>query len=186
MEHASLGRCKCKRPSTVAQDRCGSLGAVAEDVHFTAKLPTKRMAADCPLFDDAGRLLILEPTYKETWEIPGGVVEADESPRAAAQREVREEIGLEVEPGALLAVDWQAAHGEYSEIVAILFDGGVLTPRDIAQIELQQSEVRSASFVTLPGADALLDTELAARVRAGVAARRHQSAVYLEDGLTAT
>jgi 8-oxo-dGTP pyrophosphatase MutT (NUDIX family) len=78
---------------------CGWLANVPDDVHFTAKLATKRMAADCLFTDQAGRLRVLEPTYKSTWEIPGGVVERDESPRLAAQREVREELGLSVEPG---------------------------------------------------------------------------------------
>jgi ADP-ribose pyrophosphatase YjhB (NUDIX family) len=38
------------------------------------------MAAGALLFDEDGRILLVEPTYKPYWEIPGGVVEADESP----------------------------------------------------------------------------------------------------------
>lgn len=67
---------------------------VPDDAHFTANLPAKRFAADCLFTDEAGCVLVLEPPYKLTWDIPGGVVEADESPRCAAQREVREEVGL--------------------------------------------------------------------------------------------
>ncbi|HEY9339368.1 MAG TPA: NUDIX hydrolase, partial [Kribbella sp.] len=33
-----------------------------------------------------GRVLLVEPSYKPNWEIPGGAVEADESPWAAAAR----------------------------------------------------------------------------------------------------
>lgn len=91
------------------------------------------MAADCLCTDQAGRLLctdqagrllVLEPPYKATWDIPGGVVERDESPRLAARREVQEEIGLSVEPGDLLAVDRISQVGDFTEVVAFLFDGG--------------------------------------------------------------
>ncbi|MEV6596890.1 NUDIX hydrolase [Actinoplanes sp. NPDC051346] len=59
---------------------------------FTTTLPRKRMGAAVLLSDDRGRVLLVEPTYKDHWEIPGGAVEADESPYAAAMREVDERL----------------------------------------------------------------------------------------------
>ena len=35
------------------------------------------VSAGALVFDRAGRLLILKPTYKSGWTIPGGVMEAD-------------------------------------------------------------------------------------------------------------
>ena len=56
------------------------------------------------LIEQDGRLLLLrrnhEP-WKGTWMVPAGYVEADENPRIAAVREVREETGLEVVVGDL-------------------------------------------------------------------------------------
>mgnify|MGYP000906142120 FL=1 len=54
--------------------------------------------AGCIMLDDQQRILMLHRnTPKRTqWEIPGGKIEAGESAEAAAQREVREELGLEV------------------------------------------------------------------------------------------
>lgn len=52
------------------------------------------MAADCSIFDPNGGFLIVEPTYKPTWDVPGGIAKVDESPRCAARREVLEEVGL--------------------------------------------------------------------------------------------
>ena len=160
-----------------------SILIVSNDAHFTSRMPTKRLAADCLVTDEAGRLLVLDPPYKATWDIPGGMVEIDESPWRAARREVREEVGLDIQPGELLVVDWKSRDGDFSEVLAMLFDGGRLTPRDIDRIVIDPSEVRGYRFVELEGAGKLLDAELFARVSAGLAARRSASIRYLEDGV---
>jgi ADP-ribose pyrophosphatase YjhB (NUDIX family) len=53
-------------------------------------LPRKRMAAGVLLFDACGRVLLVDPVYKDYWDVPGGVVESNESPRDAARRELGE------------------------------------------------------------------------------------------------
>jgi len=148
-----------------------SILSVSTDAHFTSRMPTKRVAADCLLTDGAGRLLVLDPPYKGTWDIPGGMVEADESPWRAAQREVREEVGLDIEPGDLLVVDWKSRDGDFTEVVALLFDGGHLATREIDAMVVDPSEVRGYRFVELEEAEKLLDAELFARVSVGLAAR---------------
>lgn len=55
--------------------------------------------------DEHGRLLVVlrgRPPGAGLWSIPGGRVEAGETPAAAAAREVLEETGLVVEIGAVL------------------------------------------------------------------------------------
>lgn len=160
-----------------------SILIVSTDAHFTSGMPTKRLAADCLFTDEAGRLLVLDPPYKVTWDIPGGMVEVDESPWRAAQREVHEEVGLDIEPGELLVVDWKSRDGDLTEVVALLFDGGYLTTRDIDRIVINPSEVRAYRFVELEEAGKLLDVELFARVSAGMAARTRAPITYLEDGV---
>lgn len=155
---------------------------MSDELHFTATMPGKRMAADCLLTDAAGRLLVLEPPYKPTWDLPGGIVERDESPRDAARREVHEETGLHVEPGELLVVDWIPQTGAFTEIVAFLFDGGVLTDADIQRITLQETEAVGFRFVDLDEAERLLDAGQFGRVAAGLVRRRAAGVVYLENG----
>lgn len=164
------------------QNRHAGAGSRTEPAEQdTMQFPTKRVAADCLICDPTGRFLVVEPTDKRTWDLPGGVAETDESPHRAARREVAEELGVDLDPGALLAVDWVSRDGDVTEVVAFLFDGGVVGESGI-DIDLQTAEIRSARFVTLAEADRLLDTEAHARVAAALGARAQLSTAYLENG----
>jgi ADP-ribose pyrophosphatase YjhB (NUDIX family) len=149
---------------------------------FTATLPRKRMGAGALLTDDRGRLLLVEPTYKPHFEIPGGVVEADESPHAAVVRELEEELGLSVQPGRLLVVDWVPPRPDRSEGLMMVFDGGVLTPAETERIRLPADELRSWAWCTEQQAGDLLSQLLARRISAAVRARAEGTMVYLENG----
>ena len=63
--------------------------------------------ADVTVVDGDSVLLVERavPPGVGTWTIPGGHLEADEPPRRAAVRELREETGVEVAPDALELVD---------------------------------------------------------------------------------
>nr|WP_238353036.1 NUDIX domain-containing protein [Kribbella solani] len=91
-------------------------------------MPRKTAAGGALIRDGGGRILFLEPTYKPTLDIPGGIVEENESPYEACRREVKEEIGLELEIGPLLVVDWIPAAGPWPDALAFIFDGGTLDP----------------------------------------------------------
>lgn len=139
------------------------------------------MAAGALFFDDNGRLLLVQPTYKPTWEIPGGVVEAYESPLQACVREVAEELGLEDEqrPYRLWAVDYTPESAEKTESLQFIFDGGVLTAADIAAIRLPAAELASYHFCTLPEAQERLNGRLARRVTQCIT--HPTRTVYLEN-----
>ncbi|SFT20854.1 NUDIX domain-containing protein [Streptomyces sp. ok210] len=133
-------------------------------------------------FDAWDRVMIVDPVYKEPWEVPGGAVEADESPRAGARREVCEELGLDVEPGRLLCVDWTGPRPERSKAIVMLFDGGQLSAEQLEVIRLQPEELRAFEFATADQLDKRLIPLLARRVKAGIDARGREMTVYLENG----
>ena len=78
----------------------------AEKAAWHRTLPRKRMAAGWVVQNKAGEFLILKPSHKDYWGLPGGVVESEESPWHACQREVKEELGIDIDPGRLLCVDY--------------------------------------------------------------------------------
>lgn len=149
---------------------------------YTATLPRKRMGAGVLLSDPAGRVLIVEPVYKPYWEIPGGAVDADESPYAAAVRELKEELGLPVRPGRLLVMDWVPPRPERIEGLMVIFDGGVFSAEQTSQIQLPADELRSWAWCTVAEAQQRLSELLGRRMAAAVRAREEGVVAYLENG----
>ncbi len=140
--------------------------------------PTAQVATGIVFTDEAGRILLVKPTYNEVWHLPGGVVEAGESPAAAAIREVREELGLDVEARRLLGVDYRPpTPGGRGSALRFVFDGGALTPAQIARIVLPADEIREWRYVGVDELDDYVIPVLASRLRHMLAGHE-----YLEEG----
>ncbi|MFE3194181.1 NUDIX domain-containing protein [Nocardia sp. NPDC059240] len=146
-------------------------------------MPRKRMGAGALFVDDLGRALLVEPTYKDYWEVPGGVVEAGESPGAAVLREVREELSLTIPLGRLLVVDWVAPGLYPDDGLMLIFDGGRLTPDRTAAIVLQREELRSCAWCDESQIAERLPEVMARRVREALRAHLGGTSAYLENGL---
>jgi 8-oxo-dGTP diphosphatase len=144
---------------------------------------SKVLASGCILRDHSGRILLVKPTYKPGWEIPGGMVEANESPIQACLREAQEEIGLEVNLGRLLCVDYVGVQIAPLERLMFVFDAGIISDLEIARIVLPADELSEFRFVTLAESQELLPERLALRVRQSLLALEHPpQTVYLENG----
>lgn len=104
-------------------------------------MATPRTAAGVLFRDAAGRVLLVKPSYKDGWDIPGGYVEPGESPLRAARREVSEELGINVEVGPLLVVDW-APHPNEGDKLLFIFDGGQLNDGSARPSDDEIEEIR--------------------------------------------
>lgn len=150
------------------------------DPGIASKLPTKRVAAGALFRDEQGRILMVEPMYKPTLEIPGGVVEADEPPLDACVREVWEELGLDLQIGRLLVVDWKPRHGVWGDVISFVFDGGVLTEDQIAAIKLQPDELRAVHRLAVTDITNRVRPSMHRRIAQADQAARSGETLYLQ------
>lgn len=156
---------------------------------YYASLPKCLAGAALLLHDAAGRLLIVKPRYRnDTWEIPGGALEPSEHPWQTAKREAAEELGIDVSPGALLAVDWVPAQPDGRPPLAnYVFDGGVITEEWAREhVRLDTNEVIEWRLADAADREALLIPLLARRLTACLAALADGGAAYLHDGRETT
>ena len=147
-----------------------------------ATQPRKRVVADVLIRDEQDRILLVDPTYKPDWDLPGGMVEANESPHSAAARELREEIGLSRQIERLLVVDWVSPHGAWDESLAFVFDGGRMQSADICDVELAGGELASIRFAETSEAAEMLRPYVWRRTQAALATLRDGQVAYLSDG----
>jgi 8-oxo-dGTP diphosphatase len=154
------------------------------DLDYIAGLTRVRAAAGAVIRDEHGRVLVVRPTYKERWELPGGSLERDESPLAACRRELGEEIGFVPPIDRLLCVDWVPPRPPWDGGLMFLFDGGAFSKGQIADIRLPRDELERFDFVPAGDLASVLIPRLARRVLACLATRC-RSGIYLEDGSSA-
>jgi 8-oxo-dGTP pyrophosphatase MutT (NUDIX family) len=151
------------------------------DTELPFVLPRIPASAGALIFDGVGQLLIVNPTYKAHWTIPGGIMEADgETPWEACRREVLEEVGLHVERSRLVAVDFLRPKASKPGGMRFLFDCGVLPGAALGAIVLQEEELSEHRLVDPARALELLSGPLRRRVGAALVAPG--GCVYLEDG----
>jgi len=150
--------------------------------NYYATLPKKRMAAAALIRDESGNILIVKPTYRPDWLLPGGIIEENESPRQACHRELHEELGVDGSVQRLLCIDYSGPDGEKTENLQFIFDGGIFHPTQIVSFQLPVGELSEFRFVTLPDALALLHPKIAKRLPHCLTALTIPFTAYLEEG----
>jgi 8-oxo-dGTP diphosphatase len=152
-------------------------------VHYTdhdawfAGLPGVVVAAGALITNPAGHVLIVKPNYRDHWTLPGGVCEHGEPPHVGCAREVAEEVGLMLPPGALLAVDWSQPYGpDARPIMHFVFDGGTVS--NGTRIVVQEEELDAYQFADPGQLDRYAPRYVADRITAAFAGRAAGGTVY--------
>ncbi len=156
--------------------------------HLDHVVPRIPASAGALLGDGDGRLLVVKPTYKSGWTIPGGQLEAEgETPWEGCRREVSEETGLVVDTGRLLCVDFLRPKRSNPGGLRLLFDCGELDADRRGAVVLQEEELSAYRWAMPDEAAGLLSGPVRRRVMAALAARDAAgSLLYLEDGRPVT
>ncbi|HEX4815057.1 MAG TPA: NUDIX hydrolase [Nonomuraea sp.] len=128
--------------------------------------------------DERGRVLLVDPNYRDHWSFPGGIIDAGEHPAQACAREVAEEVGLEVQVGRLLTVAWvDGLPSVPFPLVNFMFDCGHVASG--TTITLQVEELDDYGFFTAAEAGRLLPGHAHERLLAAAAARESGGMAYL-------
>jgi 8-oxo-dGTP diphosphatase len=99
------------------------------------------------LENPVGQALIVKANYKSYWSFPGGVIDKGETPKEAAIREVREEVGLDISTDNLLFVAVVDRKSDDAHTYQFIFRASINTSA-IPRIVLQSSELEDFALVT--------------------------------------
>lgn len=96
-----------------------------QNKQWQESLPKKKVAVKVIIKSDNGNVLLVKPDYKDTWQLPGGGVDAGEDPKFAAIREAKEEVNITIDPSELAVIgtvfkvseDYLSLVYEYQKVV---------------------------------------------------------------------
>lgn len=146
----------------------------------------KAVAAAAVFFNNDGQILLVKPTYKDHWGMPGGEVEVNESPADGCVREIKEELSLNLkkENLKLLSVDYvpQAVTTYFFDAFRFVFFAGIFSAEQISKIKLQESELENFEFVDVSELPNRLSAHTARAIEKSVEAYKSAEVFYLEDG----
>lgn len=126
-------------------DRRRATSTFVEPEIYYARLATAYVTAGGLITDTAGRVLLVDPNYRDHWLLPGGAADDNEPPEAACARELKEELGLDLPVGPLLVIAWRPAYGDRPRpTVSFVFDGGTLESPE--RIRIQEDELDGHGF----------------------------------------
>lgn len=150
---------------------------------YYKNLPRKRMGAGMMLFNKSDEILIVKPSYKDHWSIPGGVISGQESPKEACIRETNEEVNLNIKDPKFLCIAYYLNDDkpEKDEALQFMFYGGVLNDDQISNIKLADGEISEYKFLKIDEALPLLNKKLQIRILKSLEAIQNNSAIYLDN-----
>lgn len=149
---------------------------------MNAVLPRKRLIAHVLLTDEAGRVCVVETTFKDDWELPGGIVDEGESPVAGALRELDEELGVTVDLGGILVADWLRPHLGWEDALELIFAAPVVGEDLKARMRPDPFEIAAIHWLLPADAAVRLAPFARGRLEAALAATRDGRTRYLEGG----
>ncbi|MEU7159218.1 NUDIX hydrolase [Streptomyces chrestomyceticus] len=151
---------------------------------YLAQAHPRRIASQSLVRDHRGEILLgqsrrrLERRELLTWELPGGWTRADEDPRTACRRTIRQAFGVSVDPWGLLLMHWQPAQDGAAEEHTYIWNAArlrSLTPFQLAT----DGEVVQARFVPRNQLTAYVPEGLVERIDAALRAVRCGRSDYL-------
>lgn len=112
----------------------------AEKVSLMTTLEKRAASAAVVVHDGKDTVLVVKASYKRHWGLPGGIIDAGETPRMAAVREVQEETGLTIDPDRLQFSMVLDRLSTVAQTYQFVFDYRA-APEELAAIAIDQHEI---------------------------------------------
>ncbi len=148
---------------------------------YYKNLSRKAVSAAALFFNRENKILILKPSYKDYWALPGGVSDFYESPWKTCLREIKEEINLDIsEERKLLSVFYAFSKEKDREYIQFLFYGGKLDNKQMKSIKIDNNEIVDFKFIKPEEGVNFLSKETAERVLKSIKAIKDNRIAYWE------
>ncbi|HET6746881.1 MAG TPA: NUDIX hydrolase [Candidatus Saccharimonadales bacterium] len=116
-------------------------------IAWSKTLDRRVSSAAMILENSAGQVLIVKAGYKSYWTFPGGIIDAGETPKEAAIREVFEEVGITVDPSTVDFVAVVNRKSNLAQTYQFIFKT-TLTKTMLEHLVLQASELEDYALIT--------------------------------------
>jgi len=143
--------------------------------------PKKTIASGALIFDENDRFLVVKPSYKSYWHIPGGIVEKNESPLEACEREVFEETNLMLKPSEVAAIVYRCMPDEEIDSLVFIFHCGKIGPDLKTVIKIPFGEIEDYKFIEKRDASNYLDNIMSSALQECFSDDHNRSTIYLEN-----
>jgi len=135
-------------------------------------LAKRHTASGAFIFNDQNQLLILKPSYKDGWNLPGGVTDEFESPYQTVIRECKEETNLNIEIKDLVLVDYIQEIIKDKKYDHVEFYFTVIV-ENISDIQIDNEEIIDYKFIDIKEAKDFLSPKYNQRLQAVLQAQRY-------------
>ena len=130
-------------------------------------LPRWHIGANALVRDQHGRILLVRPYRSPRFQLPGGQVDAHETPQDATGRELHEETGLDLPVGPLIAISYEHPSPGWDHPTQImLFDLGIVDSAT-ARLTTNDPDIAEHRWAHPAEAEQLLGPARTERLRAG-------------------
>jgi ADP-ribose pyrophosphatase YjhB (NUDIX family) len=113
---------------------------------WRAQQPQKMIVVKVIIRSDQGNILLAKPSYKKSWQLPGGGVDDSESPEDAVVREVQEELSLAISKDGLYLKG--TIYKQDEELLFLMYEASEVIPED-TKLKVEKGEITDFQFVSV-------------------------------------
>lgn len=112
---------------------------IMENKHLIADIPQKA------IIEKNGKVLLIRPVNKDKWELPGGRLHKGETTQEGIKREIKEELGLDIEPKNIIDA-FVLLEETPPNHFTVVWQSSLLNGSE--EIKLQEDEIAEAKWVS--------------------------------------